>query len=135
MSRVGLRPATAADVQRLTELVQAAYGHYVERLGGPPGPMTDDYADLVRSHRVTVAERGGGIVGLIVLGVGDEGFLIENVAVDPPHQGSGVGRALLERAEVAARAAGFDSRTRDVRLKPPRSLRGADPGARRRRAA
>ena len=118
MSRVGLRPATAADVQRLTELVQAAYGHYVERLGGPPGPMTDDYADLVRSHRVTVAERGGGIVGLIVLGVGDEGFLIENVAVDPPHQGSGVGRALLERAEVAARAAGFDSRTRDVRLKP-----------------
>jgi ribosomal protein S18 acetylase RimI-like enzyme len=104
-----LRPAKAADAPRLTELVQAAYGHYVERLGGPPRPMTDDYADVVRRDQVTVAERSGEIVGLIVLAVGDEGFLVDNVAVDPSHQGSGVGRALLERAEGAARRAGFDS--------------------------
>ena len=104
-----LRPATAADVPRLTELARAAYGRYVERLGGPPRPMTDDYADVVRSHRVTVAERSGAIVGLIVLAVGDEGFVVDNVAVDPSHQGTGVGRALLEHAEVAARRAGFDS--------------------------
>jgi GNAT superfamily N-acetyltransferase len=104
-----LRPAGMADVPRLTELVQAAYGGYVERLGERPRPMTDDYADLVRGDRVTVAELGGEIVGLIVLEVGDEGFLVDNVAVDPAHQGSGVGRALLERAEVAARRAGFDS--------------------------
>jgi hypothetical protein len=64
-----LRPATEADVPRLTELVQAAYGHYVERLGALPRPMTDDYAEVVRSFRVTVAERDGEVVGLIVLGV------------------------------------------------------------------
>jgi ribosomal protein S18 acetylase RimI-like enzyme len=104
-----LRPATAADVPRLTELVEASYGHYVERIGGPPGPMTDEYADVVRRREVTVAELGGEIVGLIVLGVGDEGFLIDNVAVDPAHQGSGIGRALLERAEAEARRAGFES--------------------------
>ncbi len=104
-----LRPATAADVPRLTELAQAAYGHYVERLGGPPRPMIDDYAEVVRAYQVTVAERRGEIVGLIVLGVGEEGFLVDNVAVDPSHQGSGVGRALLEHAEVAARRGGFDS--------------------------
>jgi ribosomal protein S18 acetylase RimI-like enzyme len=104
-----LRPATAADVPRLTELVAAAYGHYVERLGGPPRPMTDDYADVVHGGRVTVAERAGEVVGLIVLGVSDEGFHVDNVAVDPAHQGSGVGGALLEHAEVAARREGFDS--------------------------
>ena len=104
-----LRPATTADVPRLTELVQAAYAHYVERLGGPPRPMTDDYAEVVRGYDVTVAVRGGGIVGLIVLGVDDEGFFVDNVAVDPSHQGSGVGRALLEHADGAARHAGFDS--------------------------
>ena len=71
--------------------------------------MTDDYAEVVRRYRVTVAERGGEIIGLIVLGVGDEGFCIDNVAVDPSHQGSGVGRALLEHAELVARRAGFDS--------------------------
>jgi ribosomal protein S18 acetylase RimI-like enzyme len=106
---VRLRPAAVADVPRLTELVQAAYGHYVERLGGPPRPMTDDYTEVVRSARVTVAERDGQIVGLVVLRISDEGFLVDNVAVDPSHQGEGVGRALLEHAEDAARRAGFDS--------------------------
>jgi ribosomal protein S18 acetylase RimI-like enzyme len=106
---VSLRPATAADVPRLTEVVRAAYGHYVPRLGGPPRPMTDDYAEVVRTHRVVVAERGGQILGLVVLGVGDEGFFVDNVAVDPSHQGIGVGKALLEHAESAARDAGFDS--------------------------
>ena len=104
-----LRPATPADVPRLTELVRAAYGHYVERIGGRPRPMSDDYADVIGKQRVIVAERGGEIAGLIVLGVGAEGFVVDNVAVDPPRQGTGVGRALLERAEAEARRAGFDS--------------------------
>jgi ribosomal protein S18 acetylase RimI-like enzyme len=104
-----LRPATADDVPRLTELVRQAYGHYVERLGGPPRPMTDHYAEVVRTRQVTVAERDGEIAGLIVLDTDDEGFLVDNVAVAPAHSGRGVGRALLEHAEAAARAAGFDS--------------------------
>ncbi|HEV2057823.1 MAG TPA: GNAT family N-acetyltransferase [Solirubrobacteraceae bacterium] len=104
-----LRPATAADAARLSELVQAAYGHYVERLGAPPRPMTDDYSEVVASRRVIVAERSGEIVGLIVLALNAEGFLVDNVAVDPSHQASGVGRALLERAEAEARQAGSRS--------------------------
>jgi ribosomal protein S18 acetylase RimI-like enzyme len=105
----GLRSATPADVPALTELVRAAYGHYVERLGGPPRPLTDDYAEVVRTRNVTVAEAEGEIAGLIVLAVDEEGFLIDNVAVAPAHQGRGVGRALLEHAEAAALGAGFDS--------------------------
>jgi ribosomal protein S18 acetylase RimI-like enzyme len=108
-SAASLRPATAEDVPRLTELVHAAYGHYLERLGRPPRPMTDDYAEVVRNEDVTVAEDGGEIVGLIVLGTTEEGFLVDNVAVDPSHRGRGIGRALLEHAEDAARRAGFDS--------------------------
>ena len=107
--RLRRRPATVADVERLTELARAAYRHYVPRLGGRPRPMSDDYADVVRNYRVTVAERGDEIVGLIVLGIGAEGFLVDNVAVDPRHQGTGVGRALLQHAEAEARRAGFDS--------------------------
>jgi ribosomal protein S18 acetylase RimI-like enzyme len=109
MSDVRLRPATVADVQRLSDLVAAAYGHYVERIGEPPRPMTDDYGEVIRKYEVTVAERSGEVVGLIVLGVDAEGFFVDNVAVDPSHQGGGVGRALLEHAENAARGAGFDS--------------------------
>lgn len=109
MNALSFRPATDADVPRLAELAQAAYGHYVERLGHPPRPLTDDYAEVVRDQSVTVAQRGLKIVGMIVLGVGDDGFLVDNVAVDPRHQGTGVGSALLERAEEEARRAGFDS--------------------------
>jgi ribosomal protein S18 acetylase RimI-like enzyme len=104
-----LRLATPTDVARLTELVHSAYGRYVDRIGGPPRPMTDDYADVVRKGHAVVAERGGEIVGLIVLRTDAEGFLVDNVAVDPAHQGTGIGRALLEFAEAEARRAGFDS--------------------------
>jgi ribosomal protein S18 acetylase RimI-like enzyme len=93
----------------VAELVDAAYGHYVERIGGPPRPMTDDYEEVIRTRQVTVAERDGAVAGVIVLAVTDEGFLIDNVAVHPSHRGSGLGRALLEFAEAEARRARFDS--------------------------
>jgi ribosomal protein S18 acetylase RimI-like enzyme len=104
-----MRPARVADAARVAELVDAAYGHYIERIGMKPGPMTDDYQEIIRTHSVTIAERGETIVGVIVLAIEDEGFLIDNVAVHPEHRGAGIGRGLLEFAEVEARQAGFDS--------------------------
>jgi ribosomal protein S18 acetylase RimI-like enzyme len=103
------RSAEAADASRVAELVDAAYGHYLERIGMLPGPMTDDYADFIRNRQVTVAERQGAIVGIIVLTVTDEGFLVDNVAVHPSHRGTGLGRALLQFAEAEAQRAGFDA--------------------------
>jgi len=104
-----LRPAVAADATALAALVDAAYGHYVARIGLVPGPMRADYAEVIRTRDVTVAEQDGVIAGLVVLGVTDEGFVIDNVAVHPAWQGTGLGRALLQHAEAAARRAGFDS--------------------------
>jgi ribosomal protein S18 acetylase RimI-like enzyme len=103
------RSATGADVPKVATPVDAAYGHYIERLGMLPRPMTDDYAEVIANRRVTVAESYGNIVGVIVLTVDDEGFLIDNVAVEPSHRGEGLGRALLEFAEAEARRTGFDS--------------------------
>jgi ribosomal protein S18 acetylase RimI-like enzyme len=104
-----LRSADGSDASQVAELVDAAYGHYVERIGMLPGPMTEDYARVIRDARVTVAERDGAIVGVIVLNLTDEGFVIENVAVAPTERGRGLGRILLELAEDEARRAGFTS--------------------------
>jgi ribosomal protein S18 acetylase RimI-like enzyme len=101
-----LRDATPEDAPRLADIVNAAYGHYVEGLGFTPRPMTEDYADVVRDKRVLVAERDGEIVGLLVLVTEDGSFFVDNVAVDPALRGAGIGRALLERAEAEALAAG-----------------------------
>jgi N-acetylglutamate synthase-like GNAT family acetyltransferase len=104
-----LRGATDADAAKVAALVDDAYEHWVERLGIVPRPMTDDYAEVIRDRRVTVAESDGTIIGVLVLDVTDEGFVIDNVAVHPSVRGSGLGRTLLELAESEARRAGFDS--------------------------
>ena len=70
-----LRPASEADVDAVAGCVHAAYRHYVERIGRPPGPMTDDYAEVIRERKVTLAESAGRVVGVLVLALtvlGDE---------------------------------------------------------------
>jgi hypothetical protein len=61
------RLADEFDVSKVSALVNAAYGHYVERIGMLPRPMADDYAGVIANQQVTVAESHGTIVG--VLGV------------------------------------------------------------------
>ena len=108
-TQYALRTATDADDVKVTALVNAAYGHYVERIRMVPRPMTDDYAEVIKNYRVTLAESNQTILGVIVLTMTDEGFLIDNVAVDPSYRGKGIGKALLTFAEDEARRAGFDS--------------------------
>lgn len=108
-SLYSLRPANELDASEVTACVNAAYRHYIERIGKPPGPMTEDYAKVIRESRVTVAENRGEITGVLVLAVTEEGFLLENVAVHPAHHGKGLGRTLLEFAEAEALREGFDS--------------------------
>ena len=89
--------------------MNAAYRHYVERIGRPPSPMTADYGKVIEECRATVVEDRDRIIGVLVLAVTEEGFLLENVAVDPSHRGKGLGRILLEFAEAEARREGFES--------------------------
>jgi GNAT superfamily N-acetyltransferase len=75
----------------------------------PPRPMLDDYTAVIRERQVTIAEMDADVVGVLVLCVTEEGFLLDNVAVKPSHQGTGIGRALLEYAEAEAQSQGFRS--------------------------
>ena len=85
--------------------VEAAYGPYVERIGKPPAPMLDDYATLIQSEIVHVATLEGRLVGLIVLWPEDDHLYIDNIAVLPEAQGTGVGSALLGFADQEAQRA------------------------------
>jgi ribosomal protein S18 acetylase RimI-like enzyme len=103
---VRIRPAAPDEAKEIDELVQCAYAHYVERIGGRPGPMDEDYADKVARNLVSVADEAGEIVGLVVLVPEADHLLVENVAVAPHRQGKGIGRVLLAFAEDEARRAG-----------------------------
>lgn len=109
MSGPPLRRATAEDAPAIAALVDRAYEKYVPRIGRKPYPMTVDYADAIARHDVRVAERAGAIVAALVLIAEPDTLLIDNVAVDPAHQGHGLGRQLLQFAEEAARRQGFSA--------------------------
>jgi ribosomal protein S18 acetylase RimI-like enzyme len=104
-----LRPATVADADAVTRCVTAAYRHYCERLGRMPAPMLQDYREVIARNEVFVALADRLVCGVLVLGRTEEGFLLDNVAVSPAAQGSGIGRMLLQLAEQRACAAGYDS--------------------------
>src|SRR4249919_2607608 len=93
------RRATAEDAARVAACVCAAYIHYIERIGRQPGPMLEDYSEVIATSQVHVATSNDAIVGSIVMKVTDEGFYVDNVAVHPAARGTGVGRLLLELAE------------------------------------
>jgi GNAT superfamily N-acetyltransferase len=69
--------------------------------------MLDDYAALIDGGLMHVAERDGLVQGLVVLIPQDDAMLLDNVAVAPKAQGSGLGRLLLAFAERAALQAGY----------------------------
>ena len=103
-----IRLAVPSDTQAIGDLIHAAYRHYISRIGKPPGPMTDDYAARVGDGQVWVAEQPTGtIAGVLVLeDVPDGALLLDNIAVAPAAQGTGIGRALMLFAEDEARRRG-----------------------------
>jgi ribosomal protein S18 acetylase RimI-like enzyme len=101
-----IRKATPADIEAIELLVDAAYRHYVSRIGLRPLPMDDDYPARVGRGEAYVAgeER---VKGVVVLVAHDDYLLIDNVAVDPSHQRRGLGRRLMAFAEEQARNLGL----------------------------
>lgn len=71
--------------------------------------MLQDYADVIKTQHVVVAEEHGTVVGVLVLDETVEGLLIDNVAVFPACKGRGVGKALLLHAEYEASQRGHAS--------------------------
>jgi ribosomal protein S18 acetylase RimI-like enzyme len=102
-----IRRAEDGDVTAVRAVVDAAYSHYVPRLGRPPAPMTADYEKLVSAGEAWVAEADGRVIGVLVTRPSGDALELENVAVDPAQQGQGHGRALVSFAEGHARELGL----------------------------
>jgi ribosomal protein S18 acetylase RimI-like enzyme len=103
-----IRRARPEDRAAVEQVVQDAYGIYIERIGKPPGPMLDDYGALIAEGAVSVLEEAGGaIAAIIVLLPKPDHLLLDNIAVRPESQGQGLGRQLIAFAEAEARRLGY----------------------------
>jgi len=99
------RQATVSDLPVIRQVVEAAYARYLDRMEQLPAPMLNDYRAAAEAGQVWVL--GQPVVGVVVLIGQDDGLLVENVAVSPAAQGTGIGRRLMEFAEQKAKALGL----------------------------
>lgn len=99
--------ARPEDAPFVREIAREAYKPYIKRIGKEPAPMIADFAALIDAAEVWVAVDFAEILGYIVMRPRGDALHIENVAVSPPRHGEGVGRALLEFAEVEAARVGI----------------------------
>ena len=102
-----IRRAESTDVVAVTALVARAYARYVSRIGRSPAPVDAEYEALVEAGDVWVADAGGRLGGVVVFRAAEGVLELENVAVDPPLQGRGLGRALIAFAEAHASELGL----------------------------
>ncbi|MFF9818815.1 GNAT family N-acetyltransferase [Streptomyces sp. NPDC014006] len=100
-----IRPAVAADVPAVKAVTDAAYHHYIERIGVVPQPMEADHAAEVAAGKVFVT--GDPVVGLVVVEPCAGLLCLDSIAVHPDAHGRGVGRLLLHFVDAHARALGL----------------------------
>jgi GNAT superfamily N-acetyltransferase len=103
------RPRLAApgELSEIEEVVVSSYGKYLTRMDRPPAPMGRDYAEAIENQEIWVI--GSPVQGLVSFRTESVGvLLIENIAVHPSNQGSGLGRQLMEFAEAEATARGLN---------------------------
>ena len=105
MTNDEIRPAGPPDVPAVKAVTDAAYEHYIERIGLVPQPMRRDHAANVAAGQVYVT--GDPVVGLVVVEEREDHLYLDNIAVRPDTQGQGVGGRLLRFVEAHARALGL----------------------------
>jgi amino-acid N-acetyltransferase len=91
-ARAVVRAATQADYEAVRSLLEAS----TLPVSGVPATLADFY----------VAEDQGRVVGVVGLELYGANALLRSAAIDPAVRGSGVGRALVERALEHAREQG-----------------------------
>ena len=89
----------------MRQLARRAYEIYVDRVGQEPAPMASDYETIAASGRALLVWRERNLVGMLVTRLEENTLLVENIAVSPDVQGSGLGTALLVKAERIAHSA------------------------------
>ncbi|HEV7319326.1 MAG TPA: N-acetyltransferase [Ensifer sp.] len=97
-----LRLAHLEDLAAVQGVTAAAYEPYRALLGGPPLPVTEDYAPRIQRGEVWVWEQKAAISALAVFERHADHLMIFSLAVAPACQGQGLGIQLLKFADEKA---------------------------------
>lgn len=105
---VKIRPAQADEARRLREIAHAAKGHW-----GYDPTLVRDWAltldfrlDAIPDRELFVAELDGSAVGLASIQLPGPTVVLEDLWIDPPAMGRGLGSRLVRHAADRARQLG-----------------------------
>jgi ribosomal protein S18 acetylase RimI-like enzyme len=98
-----IRRALADDAARISAIARAAYTKYVSRIGREPAPMCANFAAEIAAGHTVVIETAGTVDGYMIAWPETDAYFIDNIAIDPLHQGKGLGRQLIDYAIGEAR--------------------------------
>ncbi|MEM7251133.1 MAG: GNAT family N-acetyltransferase [Pseudomonadota bacterium] len=102
-----IRRASLDDLDAVAACARAAYSKYLGRMDKEPAPMNADFERQISQGMVWVATKAHRLVGYVVFyAQGPDGLHLENIAVIPEMSGRGIGKALVQHVEEAARRAG-----------------------------
>ena len=101
------RLAKIDDASLVSEISRRAYSPVYEAIiGAVPKPAWEDYSARIKASRVWIAEVGNEPAGVLVVDRALDFLMIYSIAVDPRHQGKGLGAELLRYAESVAECEG-----------------------------
>ena len=113
---IRIRIATAADTDAMIPVVNAAF--VVEEFIEGTRTDQDHMSEMMEKGEFLLAEDDGRVVGCVHTEVRGERGYLGMLAVDPPRQGTGLGRLMVEAAENHCRNLGC--RWMDLRVLSPR---------------
>lgn len=97
-----MRPARLKDLAAVQSVTEAAYEPYQALFGGPPLPVTEDYAPRILRGEVWLRERSEAVSALAVLERHADHLMIFSLAVAPAYQRQGLGIELLRFVDAKA---------------------------------
>jgi ribosomal protein S18 acetylase RimI-like enzyme len=102
-----IRVARVGDASEIRRIARMAYAKYTARIGREPAPMAADYDTDIAAGRTVVIETDAKLCGYMVAWREGDAYFIENIAIAPQYQESGLARLLMEHAVSEARRAGL----------------------------
>jgi GNAT superfamily N-acetyltransferase len=123
-SIVRLRPATGVDYDFARRVHHGGMRWIAERLFGPWDAAAQDekFKRQFVLDEVRIIVAGGGDVGYLQLGLGDDELLLRELHIDAPFQNRGIGTEILRRLLTEAKAAGKPMVVAVVKLNPACAL-------------
>lgn len=84
------RVAELNDLDNVKKCIELAYRPYVIDMGVELSPLMDDYGSLIAKGLVTICESLDNLVAVIVWYYEENCLVVDNVAISPKYQRSGV---------------------------------------------